>query len=606
MIQMPFLEALFDEVPGHLDIRAFDPEGGPPHVEMVSTVGDAAEVMEREAKERRNVYVGIATRASTEARDKSNLLAVNALWVDMDYTSDDDEAEFDKRLVEMQKPPSMRVSSGGGEHVYWIFSEPFIFEGPAEIERFEYTLKGLASALQTDRNATDATRILRVPGTMNYPDAKKRKAGRVAAECVLLDLGDASYHIDDFSPFELRGREDKTVAQVVMPSPKLPEVVRVFLRRDTYAMDRYMRNTDGLRDASASGVDYALAARLARHAPIAQEDARAALLASRERAGEDLKRADYYDRTVKAAFGSIRKKADIRFDEDSGEWFRQTIRRALDVNEPVKAQAYVGDSQETPRYPTHLPALFDWQGGWYGVTTFAGDYGAGKSMLALAESLGACEDRPPWVVAYHNLEMADNVIKQRVQRYFGRSWDEIARRAKNFHMFRVQPGARLDHIIDWTESVIQADTERLLVVIDSINTLASFAGYGDRYTANYFAELERVILWAQEARANSEGRIGVLLVSELNKDGDAKGGKINYASDCVLSIKDLSRDQPDTVGLHLKKSRERGMKDLGEWHRDWQRTRFKQGGGSRDDRPTPEPDKGPEEEPEQTPHWFNR
>ncbi|MCH7644657.1 MAG: hypothetical protein IH974_07445 [Myxococcales bacterium] len=53
--------------------------------------------------------------------------------------------------------------------------------------RLEHTLKGIADVLHADRAATDSTRILRVPGTTNYPDAKKRAKGRTEAPAVLLE-----------------------------------------------------------------------------------------------------------------------------------------------------------------------------------------------------------------------------------------------------------------------------------------------------------------------------------------------------------------------------------------------------------------------------------
>ena len=47
------------------------------------------------------------------------------------------------------------------------------------IAEFEAALKGVAHFLGGDLAATDASRILRVPGTVNYPDEKKRARGRV-------------------------------------------------------------------------------------------------------------------------------------------------------------------------------------------------------------------------------------------------------------------------------------------------------------------------------------------------------------------------------------------------------------------------------------------
>jgi hypothetical protein len=56
----------------------------------------------------------------------------------------------------------------------------------------------LALRLGADPSTRNIDRILRLPGTINYPNAKKRKDGRVACEAVLLEYNDVAYSIDDF------------------------------------------------------------------------------------------------------------------------------------------------------------------------------------------------------------------------------------------------------------------------------------------------------------------------------------------------------------------------------------------------------------------------
>jgi hypothetical protein len=71
-------------------------------------------------------------------------------------------------------------------------------DGEHSVERLESYNKALAQQLGAD-HCHNIDRIMRLPGTTNLPDAKKRALGRrpVAAELIYLDL-DRRYRLDDF------------------------------------------------------------------------------------------------------------------------------------------------------------------------------------------------------------------------------------------------------------------------------------------------------------------------------------------------------------------------------------------------------------------------
>ncbi len=201
-MQRSFLETIHGETTGILDLR-FIRETMTHRIEC-STIDDAlALIAEREGW---NCYVGIARRrltsdeiakASADSEGdainpvkpggKANLSELAALWVDIDLDQDDiigHRHEMEIKLEQLPVEPSMIVWSGGGLHAYWLLEEPIDISNGEAVLEVEASLKGLCDFLGADRAATDASRVMRIPGTWNYPNAKKRAAGRVPTECV--------------------------------------------------------------------------------------------------------------------------------------------------------------------------------------------------------------------------------------------------------------------------------------------------------------------------------------------------------------------------------------------------------------------------------------
>ena len=134
------------------------------------------------------VYFGVTLRKPGIAPDKrgarGDLLAATALWLDIDIENGKAHAaknlpktqeEAIELLVELGSVPTLIINSGNGLHVYWRLDAPVSLRTPAEIDRFEGVLLGLqqrAKSLAAKRGwhldiTADATRVLRLPGTMN-------------------------------------------------------------------------------------------------------------------------------------------------------------------------------------------------------------------------------------------------------------------------------------------------------------------------------------------------------------------------------------------------------------------------------------------------------
>jgi len=77
------------------------------------------------------------------------------------------------RLNAYRLEPSFIVFSGGGYQAFWKLAEP-----TTDLDRVERINRQLAADLGGD-NCHNIDRIMRLPGTINLPNAKKRKVGRV-------------------------------------------------------------------------------------------------------------------------------------------------------------------------------------------------------------------------------------------------------------------------------------------------------------------------------------------------------------------------------------------------------------------------------------------
>lgn len=138
-------------------------------------------------------YFAVATRKRSKGT-KEGIKEIPALWVDLDGTPLE-------KVLESQYPPSAIVETSPGKyHVYWKLEKPAKKE---DISIVENLLKGLSVHFGGDKGSTDASRILRIPGTFNY---KTNPAFIVRVH----DLNDKEYGLSDFDnlpqlDYEIKG-----------------------------------------------------------------------------------------------------------------------------------------------------------------------------------------------------------------------------------------------------------------------------------------------------------------------------------------------------------------------------------------------------------------
>lgn len=112
-------------------------------------------------KENDNYYFGVGLRS--DGGTKKDITEIPAVFVDADFKDTPKELVWAK-LKSFPFQPSFIIKSGHGAHFYWLLKEP---AKQADIPQIEDVNKRIATYLGADLNATDASRILRIPGTLN-------------------------------------------------------------------------------------------------------------------------------------------------------------------------------------------------------------------------------------------------------------------------------------------------------------------------------------------------------------------------------------------------------------------------------------------------------
>jgi P4 family phage/plasmid primase-like protien len=155
---------------------------------------------------------------------KEDMTFAIGLHADTDPRPADGDARTNKRLLlehrkeerarilaklRAYKPaPTFIIDSGNGYQAFWLFHEPIALteETIRAVEERNHTLM---LDLEGDKGTYNIDRIMRLPGTRNWPSVKKKEKGRCKAPTVLL--------AEDFHPERRIGLED------VRPTPIVKE-----------------------------------------------------------------------------------------------------------------------------------------------------------------------------------------------------------------------------------------------------------------------------------------------------------------------------------------------------------------------------------------------
>jgi len=178
-------------------------------------------------------------------------------------------------MTSFSRRPTILVHTGNGLQYWWLYTEPVPISEAWPLERFEAINRGLAQALGGDA-VHDLARVLRVPGTLNLPDAKKRARGCVPVMAKLLWADGPTYRPSDFddlavdvAPSTKGSVAPRVRVQLVQPSQPDAEILDAFHRLlerlgPSHPLCRTWRGDRQLTDASRSAFDMALVNQLVR------------------------------------------------------------------------------------------------------------------------------------------------------------------------------------------------------------------------------------------------------------------------------------------------------------------------------------------------------
>lgn len=183
-------EAIGDSI----QLNAISQEGGPPQVKWFGE--DSAEAAGWATKmnaQRHNVYftVNVVTPHLIKKATKSDIVSIRYAHVDIDPPSEGSEWDKDEAILQLEllePEPSIIIDSGGGLQAFWRL------DGTSDGLEVEALNKAIERQLGGD-HCHNVDRIMRVPGTVNYPNEKKRRKGRIPAPARLLYSRPDSYPV---------------------------------------------------------------------------------------------------------------------------------------------------------------------------------------------------------------------------------------------------------------------------------------------------------------------------------------------------------------------------------------------------------------------------
>ncbi|RWN31109.1 MAG: hypothetical protein EOR97_13050 [Mesorhizobium sp.] len=164
--------------------------------------------------------------------NKTDIVQVPYLHVDVDPiappigASDEEkeshtEAERSRiRALLTDAEPSVLVDSGGGFQALFRLAEPIMLDRTGEMaDEVARRNHALAVRFGGDIAAKDVSRVLRLPGTMNWPDKKKREKGRKLAPTTLLRHDGNAFPLSDFPLADSRRPESHAISGTIAPPP---------------------------------------------------------------------------------------------------------------------------------------------------------------------------------------------------------------------------------------------------------------------------------------------------------------------------------------------------------------------------------------------------
>lgn len=170
----------------------------------------------------RNIYfhVNPTLKAISKKAEREDIKQVDWLHVDVDpRVGEDLDSERKRALAILQKPPNgvpaptVIIFSGGGYQGFWKLKKPIPVKGDLvkaeKAKLYNLRLEGIFAA----DHCHNIDRIMRLPGTVNLPDAGKRRKGRKEELARLIKFNDSLVY--PLSKFK-KAKEEEVVPSAVV------------------------------------------------------------------------------------------------------------------------------------------------------------------------------------------------------------------------------------------------------------------------------------------------------------------------------------------------------------------------------------------------------
>lgn len=187
-----FLEAFRPS--GAINLTAIVPDG--PIASATFTEPEAARAWIDARRDTANLYYVINPAPEPTGAggrvNKPDIPVIENQHVDIDVDKQDNDLSLEERKAEARErleysdhPPTFIIDTGGGLQAIWKLDEP-VPATPENIEWAESANRWLVEEFGGDSATTDISRLLRLPGSTNHPDERKRSRGRVTAPTKLV------------------------------------------------------------------------------------------------------------------------------------------------------------------------------------------------------------------------------------------------------------------------------------------------------------------------------------------------------------------------------------------------------------------------------------
>jgi putative DNA primase/helicase len=318
---------------------------------------------------KRNLYYSVnpTRKPMTSKASKADIAAIEYLSSDLDpkdgETPEAAKVRYIAALEVMEPKPFAIVDSGNGIQVLHRLAERIELPKPTkevlppQIADVESRVKLLIETLGSKAGTQNIDRILRLPGTINLPNAKKIRDGRVQCPTKLIRLNDTTCKLEDFPAPQPQG---KTTSDDAPPNnfqkASLSDDLMSLIRDGApvgQRSEQFMNAVGQLYDLGWT------------------EDAIIKLLADHP-SGIRSKYKHYWKREVRRCCAKLANKPQVEEepDKDAPDAAATKGKIILDPNNPIKsarmllAEAFT-DPDGLKKLHRHRGAFWQWTGSYY-------------------------------------------------------------------------------------------------------------------------------------------------------------------------------------------------------------------------------------------------